>query len=308
MSPAKVNREGQRVTVEVSVELTNSMLSTEEAIQQALNEAGTVLTGEALQYFDTDGSPIEIGGEVWRTKGQQPKEYQTPYGAISIERHVYQRSGGGKTYCPLERDARIVITSTPRFAKQVSWKMAQLAAPQVCRDLAENHAREVAHSYVQRLSEAVAAVVQAKEENWRYVPPEMDAEIATVAVGLDGTTLLLCEGGWREAMVGTVALFDAQGERQHTIYLGATPEYGRETFLARLTREVERAKQRYPEATFIGIADGSDSNWRFLEQHTDEQILDFLSRQRLSRRGGRGDVPAPEWQTKAIPRVTLSST
>ena len=191
MSPAKVNREGQRVTVEVSVELTNSMLSTEEAIQQALNEAGTALTGEALQYFDTDGAPIEIGGEVWRTKGQQPKEYQTPYGAISIERHVYQRSGGGKTYCPLERDARIVITSTPRFAKQVSWKMAQLAAPQVCRDLAENHAREVAHSYVQRLSEAVAAVVQAKEETWRYVPPEMDAEIATVAVGLDGTTFIV---------------------------------------------------------------------------------------------------------------------
>lgn len=275
MSAAKVSREGQRVTVEVSVELTNSMLSTEESIQQALNEAGTALTGEALRYFDTDGSLIEIGGQVWRTKGQQPKEYQTPYGAISVERHVYQRSGGGKTYCPLERGARIVITSTPRLAKQVSWKMAQMAAPVVCRDLSENHGRKVAHSYVQRLSEAVAAVVQAKDESWRYVPPELDAEIATVAVGLDGTTLLLCEAGWREAMVGTVSLYDARGDRQHTIYLGATPEYGRATFLKRLTREVERAKQRYPDATFIGIADGAESNWRYLEQHTDEQILDF---------------------------------
>ena len=125
MSTPKVTRQGQRVKVEVSIELTDSMLRTEEAIQQALNEAGTALTGEALQYFDTDGSPREVGGEIWRTKGRQPKAYQTPYGEISIERHVYQRSGGGKTYCPLERDARIVITSTPRFSKQVSSKMAQ---------------------------------------------------------------------------------------------------------------------------------------------------------------------------------------
>ncbi|MCP5086077.1 MAG: ISKra4 family transposase, partial [Rhodobacteraceae bacterium] len=81
--------------------------------------------------------------------------------------------------------------------------------------------------------------------------------------------------GWREAMVGTVSLYDAKGQRQHTIYLGATPEYGKATFLARLTREVERTKARYPEAIYVGIADGADTNWRFLEPHTDEQILDF---------------------------------
>ena len=87
--------EGSRVKVELTVELGRSMLNTEEAIQEALNEAGGLASAEALKYFDTDGSPIEIGGEVWRTKGQQPKGYQTPYGEVSVERHVYQRSGGG---------------------------------------------------------------------------------------------------------------------------------------------------------------------------------------------------------------------
>lgn len=72
--------------------------------------------------------------------------------------------------------------------------------------------------------------------------------IATVTVGLDGTGMRLCEDGWREAMVGTVGFYDAQGERQHTIYLGATPEYGKGRFLERLEREIERTKQRYPEA------------------------------------------------------------
>lgn len=76
-------------------------------------------------------------------------------------------------------------------------------------------------------------------------------------------------------MVGTISLYDALGERQHTIYIGATPEYGKANFMERLEREIQRTKARYPQATYIGIADGAASNWQFLENHTQEQILDF---------------------------------
>lgn len=210
-----------------------------------------------------------------RTKGEQPKAYQTPYGEVVIERHVYQRSGGGKTYCPLEREARIIITSTPLFAKQVSSKLAYGSARDVQRDLAENHRRVVAVSYIQRVSEAVASIIEAKEESWNYVPPKLEVEIASVAIGLDGTCMLLCDSGWREAMVGTISLYDALGERQHTIYIGATPEYGKASFLERLEREIGRTKARYPEATYIGIADGAAINWQFLNRHTTHQVLDF---------------------------------
>jgi hypothetical protein len=251
------------------------MLATEEAVQVALHEAGCIASREGLRYFDTDGSPIQIGPEIWRTKGQQPKLYQTPYGEVELARPVYQRSGGGATYCPLERDARIVITSTPRFAKQVSSKLAQGAAREVQRDLAENHGRPVAVSYLQRLSEAIGAVVQAKEVDWEYALPDLEAPLASVAVGLDGTCMLLCEDGWREAMVGTLALFDATGERQHTLYVAATPEYGKQTFLARLERELQRVKAAYPQATYIGLADGAESNWRFLTPRTEVQLIDF---------------------------------
>lgn len=275
MTAKLVSVEGSQVKIEVTIELSRSMLDTEERIQQSLNEAGCLATTEALKYFDTDGSALEVGGEVWRTKGRQAKAYQTSYGEVIVERHVYQRSGGGTTYCPLERDARIVVTSTPLFAKQVSSKIAYGSAREVQRDLRENHGRSVAVSYLQRLSEAVGSVVQAKEENWSYAPPRIEMPITTVAVGLDGTCLLLCEEGWREAMVGTVSLYDATGERQHTIYLGATPEYGKASFLERLEREIQRTKERYPNVDYVGIADGAQTNWQFLAQHTHEQILDF---------------------------------
>ncbi len=267
--------EGTKVKMEVTIELSRSMLSSEENIQNSLNEVGCIATEAALKYLDTDGSPIESAGVVMRTKGEQPKAYQTPYGEVVVHRHVYQRSGGGKTYCPLEREGRIIMTSTPLFAKQVSSKLAYGSARDVQRDLRENHHRPVAVSYIQRISEAVASIIEAKEESWNYVPPKLDGEINSVAIGLDGTCMLLCDTGWREAMVGTISLYDAEGERQHTIYIGATPEYGKAVFLERLEREIGRTKARYPQATYVGIADGAADHWQFLTRHTSEQVLDF---------------------------------
>ena len=182
MSAQLLSQSGTQVRIEVTVELSHSLMTSEEAIQESLNEAGCIATTVALEYLDTDGSAIEIAGDVMRTKGKQPKAYQTPYGEVVIERHVYQRSGGGKTDCPLERASRIIITSTPLFAKQVSSKLAYGSARDVQRDLAENHQRPVAVSYIQRVSEAVATIIEVKEESWNYVPPQLEAEIASCRV------------------------------------------------------------------------------------------------------------------------------
>jgi hypothetical protein len=270
-----ITRTGDRVTVQIEVTLSGSMLACEESILNALNEAGSAATREALQRFDTDGSRLELGGQLWFSKGRQPKHYQTPYGQIEIERHVYQRSHGGKTFCPLERDGRIVVTSTPRFAKVVSHKFAAGTSAAVRTDLMDNHARTVARSYLQRVAEAVGAVAQAKEECWSYATPPMDGEVASVAIGLDGTCMLLCDQGWREAMTGTISLYDGEGERLHTLYVGATPEYGKARFVARLEGEIKHIRSLYPSATYVGVADGAQCNWEFLSVHTDEQILDF---------------------------------
>jgi hypothetical protein len=52
--------------------------------------------------------------------GTDGKEYQTPYGLAGI-RQVYQGTEGGKPCCPLDRDARMVINSTPRFARMIAY-------------------------------------------------------------------------------------------------------------------------------------------------------------------------------------------
>ena len=275
MPAAIIARTDAAFTIQVEIPYNSSMLGFEEVIQQRLNEAGVLATREALQRFDADGSPIQVGDTKLTSKGKLKKEYQTPYGVAPVERYVYQSSRGGKTYCPLDRNARIVVSSTPKFAKMVSHKYAEFGSARVIKDLAENHGRSVARCFVQDITDAVAAVALAKEEEWEYILPEPEGPTSTITIGIDGTCLLMCEDGWRETMVGTIGFYDAEGERQQTIYLGATPEYGKATFLGRMEREIERVKAAHPEARFVGLADGAKGNWEFLGRHTEVQVIDF---------------------------------
>src|SRR3954467_13561491 len=275
MSATIVARSESSFTVQVEVPYGSSMLDFEQTIQDRLNQAGVVATQEALQQFDTDGAPITVGSVKLTSKGRLPKEYQTPYGVATVARHVYQSSQGGKTYCPLDRDARIVVSSTPRFAKMIAHKYAEFGSGRVIIDLEENHGRRVARSFVQNVADAVATVALAREESWNYALPAMEQPVSAITLGLDGTCLLMCEDGWRETMVGTIGFYDEAGERQHTIYMAATPEYGKATFLDRMEREIDRVKAAYPQARYVGLADGAKGNWDFLGRHTQTQVIDF---------------------------------
>jgi hypothetical protein len=275
MPAALIARTDDAFTIQLEIPYGHSMLDFEEVIQQRLNEAGVLATQEALRQFDADGAPITVGDTKLTSKGKLKKEYQTPYGVAPVERHVYQSSRGGKTYCPLDRNARIVVSSTPRFAKMVAHKYAEFGSARVIKDLAENHGRSVARCFVQDVTDAVAAVALAKEEDWEYTLPEPEEPTATITIGIDGTCLLMCEDGWRETMVGTIGFYDAEGQRQQTIYLGATPEYGKATFLGRMEREIERVKAVHPQARYVGLADGAKGNWEFLGRHTEVQVIDF---------------------------------
>lgn len=128
----------------------------------------------------------------------------------------------------------------------------------------------------ERVSGSVSDIIQSKEERWEYALPEATNPISTISISMDGAMLPTREDGWRESMVGTITLYDDEMERQHSIYIGAAPvEYGKASFMNRMEKEVELIKQHYPDATYVGIADGAKTNWRFLEKHTDQQVIDI---------------------------------
>ena len=268
MSVKIVSSNLEGLVLEVQIPFETSMLNGEQRIEHALNEAGSMASGELLKRFDTDGGTIRIGATKLTSKGQVAKTYQTPYGEIQVSRHLYQTAQGGSTYCPLECHARIIQNATPKLAKTLSHKYSKLSVDEVKADLSSNHGRHLSRGYIQTVSEMVGGLAQAKEESWHYKTPVLETAVHTVSIGLDGTTIHLREEGYRETMVGTLALYDGEGERLHTTYIGAPPEYGKNTFKRRLAREIDHVKQLYPDALYIGIADGATDNWPFLNQYT----------------------------------------
>ena len=261
--------------LEITVPYSKNILDAEEKVQQALNMAGALATEKVMKLHDTDGSPIVVRGNKLTSKGLEIKKFQTPYGPIDVERHVYQSSKGGNTYVPLDMGSRVIGTSTPKFAKMVTSKYACDAAPGVQRDLKENHNRSITLSFIKGLTDLVGSIADAKEEDWNYELPEMPKPVKSISVGLDGTCLNMQEDGWREAMCGTIAFFNHEGERMHTVYTAASPEYGKEIFLSKLGQEIDRVVARYPNVPIVGLADGAVSNWKFLKPRVDILTIDF---------------------------------
>jgi hypothetical protein len=261
--------------IEVEISYGKSMIESEEIIMQQINKVGSLATGEALLQFDTDGSPIIIEGRKMTSKGKINKTYQTPYGDVSIKRHFYQTSSGGQGFCPLEKNARIITTATPKFAKTVSSKYANMGGVRVQTDLEDNHGRTISKSHIQKICDVVGNIASVKEDFWNYKIPSLEKEVKTVILGIDGTCMLTVEDGYRQAMVGTISLYDDEGTRLHTIYTAARPEYGKQIFLNKMEGEIIKIKNLYPDAKYIGIADGAKDNWPFLEKHTSSQTIDF---------------------------------
>lgn len=193
-----------------------------------------------------------------------------------LSRQVYQGGDGGKVYVPLENRCRILADNTPRCARMLSWKYAQMSGEAVRADLRQNHSVPMSVKHIQRTFDEVGEVLKEKEAEWGYEMPVLQQEVACIAIGCDGTTAPLRSEGFKEVMVGSITFYNSAGERLESIYTACSPEKDKPTFAAIFAQEIEEVKRHYPKACYQGLADGAAWNWNFLEPRTDVQLTDFF--------------------------------
>src|SRR5215470_12556661 len=80
-------REGDRIKIEVTIDLSGSMLGAEESILKAANSVGNLATEEVLKRFDADGEPITIGNT---------KDYPKASSQKSITLHMGSSQWNGR--------------------------------------------------------------------------------------------------------------------------------------------------------------------------------------------------------------------
>ena len=303
MQAKLIDQKSNTLTIQFTVQLTGQMLRDENSLQQSLNDAGMVAMGLMIKQFDTKGEPIRVKGIKHTVKNYAPQTYETPYGPVGVQRHTYQTSKGGRAYVPLENDARMVLNSTPKYSQIVAGKYARFGADAICEDLLECNGRKLSRNYAKKLSDFVGSIAQCYESEWEYDLPEFNEPVHSISLGLDGTCMLMHKDGWREAMCGTIAFYDKQGERLYTIYCSATPEYGKEKFKAKFSREIKRVKEKFPDVLYVGLADGAKENWTFLEKYTKRLLLDFYhAREYIGKAAsaifGRDKINKKNWEDK----------
>jgi len=70
---------------------------------------------------------------------------------------------------------------------------------------------------------------------------------------------------WHEAAVGTLAFYDAQGERLDTIYLARMPESYKKTLVEQLEVELQSVLRERPPMNIVWASDGAEPQWQALE-------------------------------------------
>lgn len=255
-----------------------SFYAGEVQVRDLLQVIGQALTVELLSRKDVTAPRVEYGGQTYYRKEATPGHYQTLYGEVVVVRHLYQRSAGGATVCPLERNCQLSFGSaTPLLAEVVSFKLASQTAREVEQDLAKCQGLALSDTYLRTLGEQVGQLAVEKAEGWQLCGPALAAPVATIATGVDGTTMPIVNEAYKEARCGTIAVYDAKGTRLHTEYLGRMPEAGKTTFAARVTTRTAQVLARYPMARHVCLGDGAKWNWDFFAAHYPGAlwVLDF---------------------------------
>ena len=186
-----------------------------------------------------------------------------------------------------------------------------MSSYQVEKDLEENHGRQISRNRIQQISEKVSSIIEQKESEWSYALPEKVSQTKIVGFSMDGTTTNMKGEGWREVMSGTISFYDGQGNRLHTVYVGQSPEYGKETFKKRMSGEIAKVKTLFPELTYVGLADGAVDNWKYLTLKVDYSILDFWHATEylalVSKIASRSKCEQEEWLNKSRHRLRYES-
>ena len=73
MKTTVVNHQSGTVRLQIDIGISGSMLAVEERIQDAVNDLGRAATGQALEQFDTDGSPVMTGPTKGTRRCRNPK-------------------------------------------------------------------------------------------------------------------------------------------------------------------------------------------------------------------------------------------
>ena len=290
----------------------------EASVRDVLKVAGQELTADLMRRQQVDAECLDFDGQTYYRKQASVGHYQTLYGELAVERHLYQTSAGGETICPLEINCQMNFGSaTPLLAEVIGFKLASATAGEVEQDLAKSHGLKLSDSYLREVAGQVGQIAVEHRRDWQLPIPELAAPVKTIASGVDGAMMPLVSEAYKEAMCGTIALYEQSGERLSTEYQGEMPQSGKTDFANHFAARVSQTLELFPSAQHVCLGDGAKWNWEFFGRHFPAAIwiLDFFhaalhlhqAAELIFCAGGQAETYYEDWRAKLLEEVDAAS-
>jgi hypothetical protein len=248
----------------------------ERAVLDHTRELGRTLlegTFNSLEPADPNQAParLTVAGTTYRRRGRHPNSIATLCGPVQLQRLLYEPcERGEKAIHPLEQRLGVVAgCATPALAGRVGQWAAQQPQRTVLAVLRRDHGVRWSQETLRKVAAGLRDSLEPQRHSaqcqrvldWlRRAQASRGRHRPVLAVGRDGVNVPLRRGAYREGAVATLSVFDRQGRRLGTVYLGRMPEEQQTTLSAQLTAlltEVLRAWDGpWPRLAYI-----TDGGW-----------------------------------------------
>lgn len=252
----------------------------EKQFIETIGRSGTCGLSELFATNDESRKAILHGGQKHYRKYLAMGRYLTLLGEIRVRRGIYQSNQENRSICPLELRLRFINDYVSfAAAEYICYSLASMTLGEFVKHCQKWALMKPSEGTVRRVLDYVGHFLEASDflaliRSEETVPEEA----VTLAMSIDSTSIQIRKEGWRQATAATVSIYDAQGSRLDTVYIGRMPEGEKTKAKRMLEEEVEArmAKQRFKY--IVCIADGARDLWRYFRGKYPEAIhvVDFF--------------------------------
>jgi hypothetical protein len=279
---------------------TEDVAEFERRCMTSLMAVGRMMMKGRLEAVSPSSDFIEAGVH-WRKAVDSRLHVMTSFGSVPVDRALFRANRNGPTRCLVAERAPLMAG----FWTEQAAKVGALAVSEMPMERAEQFfavagLMPASRSSLLRLVGWLSDLWEGKRTDHEQAMRESTAipeSAVLVTVSLDGVMVLMTDSdkearkaaacargqadkgpsGWREASVGVVSFYDADGDRLQTRRYGRMPEADKATTKSWLRTELEFVRKQRPDLRVVAIADGAANNWSFLEGlGADFEVVDFF--------------------------------
>jgi len=263
-------------------------------LTRAIGRDVTEQTFNHLEHEQPEQAParISVAGETYRRRGKYPNTIDTLFGPVRLLRLLYEPLEAGEVCLhPLEIHLGVVARSaSAALAERVGLLAAQHAQRPTLSILAEDHHVHWTHKTLRKVVAEQAATLAEQRQpeqvrrliDWlRQAFRSKGKYEVVLAAGRDGIHVPMTHGEYNEASTATLTVFNRQGKRLGTVYLGRMPQEQQTTLSEQLTALLSAVLSQWrgavPRLAYI-----SDAGW-----HPTDYFTRVLSKMSDARQPGK---------------------